>query len=504
MRIVSFLFVGLLAPACGDSDAPPSWYYRAPPDADGTDAGEEDSPGTDARDDVLGDAADETSESGSMVTSCEFDYDSTFTYQWVAPLAAPGFSTSFVESVGGPDRIVHPEPAPPSTSLLGGRWRDVDPSELVMPDYDDDMPLFERAGAWSGTRCFETPQGVRFLTEEEAYGLYRDIAVKTTGIAMSEVPEVRSVVGLRGTYAGRFSWNGNQPNRFNDTLVLLWAESDGTKHVREFPVNTDTGAKDFGYHSSSSLRANRRYRYVNGWHRGYNALSIDESGYRVRDDGNKNGHWDSDRNGWLPPAGNDDHDRTGSAHNIHMGSLNAPLGSAAVDSWSAGCQVIPGMTNWTEFITHAWTELGDEVEYFLVDTRDIPEDVWAPCTPDGSHACPYPIESLPFNDTRNTATQGASSFDLYNCSTVDESGPEVVYVVHFDTEGTLRVSVDCEEPVDIDVYLLEGVDANACVARDHTSFEYAITPGRYVIVADTYAEAGSDFAGEYTLSVTLE
>jgi hypothetical protein len=42
-----------------------------------------------------------------------------------------------------------------------------------------------------------------------------------------------------------------------------------------------------------------------------------------------------------------------------------------VDSWSAGCQVIPGMANWTEFITNAWTMPGDPVDTFLVDGTSV-------------------------------------------------------------------------------------------------------------------------------------
>jgi hypothetical protein len=314
---------------------------------------------------------------------------------------------------------------------------------------------------------------------------------------------VRTVVGIRGAYPGIFAWNGNLPNRFNDTIVLLWVDAGGVRHVREWPVNTDTGAVDFGVDASSSLRANRRYFYVNGWHRTYNALHIDEDGYRVQDDTNNNGHWDSDRNGWLPPLGEADYARAGGGHNIHMGSLDAPLGTAGVDNWSAGCQVIPGMANWTEFIAHAWTNMGDRVSYFLVDARDIARDVWWPCTPDGSHECPYRIDALPYAHSADTTAVTTSVFDTYSCSTADESGPEVVYLLTVDRSGTLSVSVDCTDPVDLDVHLLEGDDANACLARHHTAFDYSLTPGRYFVVADTYAAGGTALAGPYTLHVSM-
>lgn len=502
-----------LLAGCGDRDAPASWYYSTPPDAAiesgseaGSDAGVDASPveaGQDAAQEGGSDAGSDA-EDGSTLTSCEFGYDTMFTYAAPSPLPTPpaGPPKPDVDHES-PDRIAHAEPPPPHTFELES-WRDVDPEDITMPGYDDDMPLFERAGDWTEpTRCFETPAGVQLLTEDQAYDLYRDIAEKTTGVSMNTAVDFRTVVGLRGSYPGQIAWHGNQPNRFNDTLVLLWIDSAGAKRVREFPVNTDTGAYDFGYHNSSSLRPNRRYRYVNGWHNTYNALHIDETAYRVRDDANKNAHWDSDRNGWLPPAGTEDHDRTGSGHNIHMGELDAPLGTAPVNRWSAGCQVIPGMANWTAFITRAWTQMGDKVDYFLVDTRDIPHDVWSPCTPDGSHACPLRIDSLPFSDTRDTAAQGSEQFDVYNCADADESGPEIVYVLHVDTVGTLEVSVTCQAPVDIDVHLLDGDDANACLARAHESFTYDITPGRYLIVADSFVEGGTALSGSYTLNVSL-
>jgi len=383
-----------------------------------------------------------------------------------------------------------------------------DPADITMPGYSDDMPLFERAGDWTTeTRCYELPDAAHLLTQDEAFDLYVRIAELTTGVTMDLTPGRRSVVGLRGAYPGTFAWHGNAPDHFNDTLVLLWIDDEGTKHVREFPVNTDVGAHDFGANSSSSLRPNRRYHYINGWHSNYNALHIDESDYYVWDDTNHNGHWDSARNGWLPPLGvGDDHERTGGGHNIHMGSVDAPLGSALVSVWSAGCQVIPGMANWREFITHAWTQLYDPVDYFLVDVRDIDPAVWnGPCTPDGTHACPYRITGFPYTHSADLTGVTERRDDVYSCSTADESGPEIVYVFTVDTYGALTVTVDTTSPTaDPDIHLLDGNDANACMDRAHMSFTHDIGPGRYFIVVDTYVENGTELVGPYTLSVDLQ
>jgi hypothetical protein len=479
--------------------------------------------GADAKPDAPGDVAtapdsydakppkDSAADQEAGPSSCGFHYDTMFPPMPPPPVlgaAPPSAVASLLPSPGsGPDAIAHADPPPAGVELVHVPRPGPGPGHvsIVMPQYDDDMPLFERGAAWkSPTRCYETPNGVQLLTEPEAFDLYASIAAETTGIAFPTTAGRRSVVGVRGAYPGTFAWHGNKPDRFNDTLVLLWAESGGTKHVREFPVNTDTGAKDFGPDASSSLRPNRRYRYVNGWHNTYNALHIDETGYRVRDDTNKNGHWDSDRNGWLPPAGAPDHDRTGSGHNIHMGSVDAPLGTAKVDGWSAGCQVIPGMANWKELIGSAWTQEGDPVSYFLVDARDIAPRVWSPCTPDGSHACPLRVQSFPYADSRDTSQTGWSAFKVYNCSSADESGPEIVYELHVDKVGTLSVSVDCQAPIDVDVHLLEGDDAKACLARADKSFTYDLSPGRYLVVADTYVSGGQQLAGAYTLHIDFK
>ena len=435
---------------------------------------------------------------------CDFDYDQQFSLSPPPQAPAPAWVPRRRLDEHGAVAWVEPAPAGTWTLPLDRPAMPPPRPDLTMPSYSDDMPLFERADAWGGDRCFETPRGVEWLDEAGAYDLYMAIAELTTGIPAVTAGERRTVVGIRGAYPGTFAWHGNSPNVFNDTLVLLWADDDG-KHVREYPVNTDTGSYNFGTASSSSLRPNRRYTHQNGWHRSYNALSVAEWGYHSIDDSNHNGHWDSDRNGWLGPDSGTDYERVGSGHNIHMASVDAPLGTATVDNWSAGCQTIPGMDNWTAFITDTWEREGTEVQYFLIDARDIDPEVWEPCAAyDGSHACPFRIDSFPFEDSRSTASGGFELFDVYNCSDTDEGGAEFVYLFTTDDHGTLSVEVDCDEPVDIDIHLLEGDDPDACLARDHTDFDYEITPGRYLIVADTWVdEGGTAQSGAFTLRVEL-
>lgn len=442
-------------------------------------------------------------------TSCNFTYDTDFpapTTGALKSLRPAGADLGFVDPDLDLGPITHGEPAPAYLWYLAPPPVDgLIPPPITMPGYSDNMPLFSRGAAWSGTRCFETPSGVRELTESQAFDFYREIVERTLGVTMNTATNFRNVVGLRGAYPGRLIWHRNSPDRFNDTLVLMWIDGSGVKHVREFPVNTDTG--DNTYDSTSSLLPNRLYRYTNGWHREYNALSMNEHAYSAEyntaDDANANGHWDCDRNGWLNSGSTLDYVRVGSAHNIHMGSVSAPLGSARVGGWSAGCQVLPGMANWTAFINNAWTTSGARVDYWLLDVRDLEPGLWGPaCTPDGTHECPFRITSLPYTHS-HTTVGGQSRFNQYNCSTANESGPEVVYEVKVPRHGTLSVSVECASPVDVDIHLVVMDDPRACLTRHNSSFSRSVAPGRYLIVADSYV-SGSVYSGAYTLRVSFQ
>ena len=440
--------------------------------------------------------------------TCGFNYG--FRVETTSPLQRPVQRISLVPDSDDIAPIAHAEPAP-----LGYRtmplwvdrgWKSAILDELVLPIYEDATPLFERARDWEGgSRCYELADGAWTLNEEAAYQLYVDMVRQTLWYDVDQTPGRRTVVGVRGSWPGAFRWTGNAPNQFNDTIVLLWRDSDGVAHVREFPVNTDTGAHDFGRDSSSSLVPNRHYPYVNGWHRSYNALSIDLPGYPVRDDANNNGHWDSDRNGWLS-GGEADYDRNGSAHNIHMGAIDEPLGSASINTWSAGCQVIPGEDNWLEFIGNVWTGLGDKVDYYLLDARDIAPSVFTPCTSlDGSHGCPFEIRALPYSHSGTTAAGEASRHARYNCSTANEAGRERVYVLNLAQPARLTVTVTTpdESTVDPDIHLLTGDDANACLSRAHRELTWDTIPGRYVIVVDSWTNAsGVSLEGAYTLNVS--
>ena len=168
---------------------------------------------------------------------------------------------------------------------------------------------------------------------------------------------------------------------------------------------------------------------------------------------------------------------------------------------------MPGMQNWTEFITTAWTESGDPVDFFLLDARDVAPAAWGACeAPDGTYTCPLEVRALPFDHAGDTSAADLRRHDVYNCSDADEGGPEVVYALNIRRAGTLTVSVEVDdESIDPDVHLLTGDDANACLARDHQSFSHQVGPGRYLVVVDTWVDGeGQALVGPYDLRIEID
>ena len=194
---------------------------------------------------------------------------------------------------------------------------------------------------------------------------------------------------------------------------------------------------------------------------------MNEWGYTVRDDSNKMATGTEPQR--LATGGAPDHDREGSAHNIHMAARDAPSRGGG-SSWSAGRRSFPvrpigpnlsptpGLTMTPQWIT-------------FLDSRDIPTALWTPCeSEDGTYACPWQVRSFPFNHSGNTNLSHENRVNQYNCSTANESGPEVRYLVNIREPGqlTVTVSVDDESSIDPDVHLLWGDDAKPAWPADTT------------------------------------
>ena len=125
----------------------------------------------------------------------------------------------------------------------------------------------------------------------------------------------------------------------------------------------------------------------------------------------------------------------------------------------------------------------------------------------GTWYVPIDAPFLPFFDRHDTTTSGTDFADVYDCAPdIDERGPEVVYRFHVDQPGTFRAEVDCVEPVDVDLHLLQApqiVDGTAtgCLARAHIELEVTdLAAGEYWLVADSWSDDADEYPGAYEVA----
>lgn len=86
----------------------------------------------------------------------------------------------------------------------------------------------------------------------------------------------------------------------------------------------------------------------------------------------------------------------------------------------------------------------------------------------------------------NTAASKQSTYSVYGCSSSNQSGPEVVHVVTFDSPGTFTASLSDDGNADLDVHILSQLNTNACIARDDRSATAQVGCGTYYVIVDTY------------------
>jgi hypothetical protein len=149
----------------------------------------------------------------------------------------------------------------------------------------------------------------------------------------------------------------------------------------------------------------------------------------------------------------------------------------------------------------------DRLVAVLDDGDDGLEPPLPPRAGDGSPADPIVIDTLPFADSRDTDLRGRASVDVWSgCSDSDESGPEIWYELHLAEARSLRIFVLDREGVDVDVHLLSGrggADPRTdCLDRADRMIQAALPAGDYVVVVDSWANAGEPLAGPYLLVVT--
>jgi hypothetical protein len=76
-----------------------------------------------------------------------------------------------------------------------------------------------------------------------------------------------------------------------------------------------------------------------------------------------------------------------------------------------------------------------------------------------------------------------------------------VYRVEVPADGFLSAAVYEADGVDVDVHILSGLDAQACVSRGNFHARADVTAGTWFVVVDTYVSAGVPQAGPYRVDI---
>jgi spore germination protein YaaH len=176
-------------------------------------------------------------------------------------------------------------------------------------------------------------------------------------------------------------------------------------------------------------------------------------------------------------------------HQVHYDDAESLAAKYAV----ALDQDLGGVGMWALNYDKPHAELWDLLEA----TFDAP-----PVPADGHRERPIAITTWPFHDERNTADGPSHYFNYYGCDPeTPEFGREWVYSIDVCQTGTLLARVPNFADQDPDLHLLSAPDQDACLARAHTELEAALTPGRYLLVVDTYVDMPVELEGPYELDV---
>jgi hypothetical protein len=137
---------------------------------------------------------------------------------------------------------------------------------------------------------------------------------------------------------------------------------------------------------------------------------------------------------------------------------------------------------------------------------DHGEDLSETLRGSGTWDDPFMIVRLPFlhaDDTRDSTERQA---DSYSCAPdTNEAGAEIVYRIEPPRNAIIVAAIDDTElpGVDVDVHLLDGADAEACLARDHIEVSrLVLATESYWLVIDTWVnDGGEELPGPYLLTV---
>ena len=216
--------------------------------------------------------------------------------------------------------------------------------------------------------------------------------------------------------------------------------------------------------------------------------------------------------GMGPPSGVKGWIRTGDDSNSDPATLNL----TNCDKWQTSSsrdygQTVSLPTDWEDVYQqslHVWSRSDEECS--------SQQRVW--CVADevnSAGSCALP-ERINCGQTVRGSTWGMPShLDNYECTSWDESGPEVVYALNLpeleeDATYDVTASIEIIDPqTDLDIFFLTkdgcstGATMNEGACGNSEVNQYDLEPGTYYIVVDGYDGAWGDFYLNVTCSPTL-
>lgn len=115
----------------------------------------------------------------------------------------------------------------------------------------------------------------------------------------------------------------------------------------------------------------------------------------------------------------------------------------------------------------------------------------------GEGTCLDPINLTSGQSYTGNTSGGQLSWDSYNCSSWNESGPERVHRITLNKTGTIKAELSNLGSVDLDVFILSSCSKSKCLAAGNNTATVTVDPGTYYIMVDGYKGA----VGKYTLTV---
>lgn len=156
-------------------------------------------------------------------------------------------------------------------------------------------------------------------------------------------------------------------------------------------------------------------------------------------------------------------------------------------------QGLGGVGIWALGYDEDYPELWDTLDAYFTAEPDPRE---------GDRSTPIPVDTFPFQDSRDTRAAPSNFFNAYGCRPeTPEYGREWVYAVSICRPGRIEVAVTDGPGVDVDLHLLGGLTEADCLMRHDSEISFAVEPGTYFLVADSYVSDLIPQEGAFDLTV---